>query len=137
MNQLLKALLFIFAIIVSFNFVNNVPNIVSLSNSTKTNPSCEQLSQNEFIVHSGDDHGCLLWGYINLKGNLGIDVKRFETDTKVYYWWTVGQFLIKSDIKELDTTNTISIPNSRKARLHVRTECGSAQISIKERMFKK
>ncbi|MDA8692831.1 hypothetical protein N9L92_02125 [Saprospiraceae bacterium] len=137
MKPIYKSLIFFFAIIISFNFIIDVKNMVSLSSTDDTNPSCEQISQNEFMVHSDDSQGCLLWGYINFEGKLVIDVKKFETDTKVYYWWTTGQFLIKSDIKELDVKNEILIPKSRRVRLHVRTEYGSAHITLNEIIFKK
>ena len=137
MKQPLKPLLFFFAIFISYNFVNDVQKMIAVSNENMGNPSCKQLASNEFEVHSGNTQGCLLWGYINFKGQqLEIDVKTFEQDTKVYYWWTTGQFLIKSEIKELDSSNNISIPNSRKARLHVRTECGVAHIKINEPKLK-
>ncbi|MDA8692832.1 hypothetical protein N9L92_02130 [Saprospiraceae bacterium] len=137
MKPTLKILIFFFATFISFNFMDAVQEKDCLQSNVVANTSCDQLSQNEFILYPGDPQGCLLFGNINFKGKLEIDINRFDSAAKVYYWWTTDQFLIKSDIKELDDKNLISIPNSSKARLHVKTELDSAHLTINELILKK
>jgi len=120
----------IFTICTSFSTIEKADNYdynISIDNS------CTQISTNEFLVHSYNNDSCILWGYINVKGKIQLDIETYETDTKVYMWWTTGQFLMKTPIVQLDQeSNLLNIPKSKKARLNIRTVCGTAKVTIKE-----
>ena len=122
-------LIAVFLITALFGFTSDPVTLESLSEDT--NPSCSQISSNKFYVQSSDKNGCLLWGYINANGEVHIDVETFESDTKVYAWWTQGQFLLKSELILLSEKTSLPFPKTRNARLHVKAECGSAIIKIK------
>ena len=126
----LISILAIFIIFTSFSISEEVD---SYSFITDADNSCSQISTNEFLVHSYNNDSCILWGYINLKGKIQLDIETYETDTKVYMWWTTGQFLMKTPIVQLDQeSNLLNIPKSKKARLNIRTVCGTAKVTIKE-----
>ncbi len=127
-NQLL-VLCFAISIVIILSGFSSI-NTSTEKQSLMYNPSCSQISDNEFSVNSSDKKGCLLWGYINAKGKVNIEVETYESDTKIYAWWTMGEFLLKSDIILLDKVTTLNFPKTRKARLHVKAECGSATIKI-------
>lgn len=95
--------------------------------------SCSQISYNEFLVNSDNSDSCILWGYVNVKGKIQIDIETYETDTKVYAWWTTGQFLMKTPIQLLENPNNLlSIPRSKRARLNVKVVCGSAKVILRQ-----
>jgi len=110
----------------------------ALSNQTKVDVnlldnSCTQISSNEYLINSDSESSCILWGYVNVKGKIQLDIETYETDTKVYMWWTTGQFLMKTPIVQLDQeSNLLNIPKAKKARLNIKTVCGSAKVTIKE-----
>jgi len=109
-----------------------------LSNQTSVdvnlpNRSCTQISSNEFLINSDSGGSCILWGYVNVKGKIQLEIETYETDTKVYMWWTTGQFLMKTPIVQLDQeSNLLNIPKAKKARLNIKTVCGAAKVTIKE-----
>ena len=96
--------------------------------------SCEQISADEFLVSSDADNSCILWGFINIKGQVQLDIEKYETDTKVYTWWTTGQFLMKTPVVELSKeSNLINIPKARNSRLIVKSVCGTAKVRLTEK----
>jgi len=97
------------------------------------NRSCTQISSNEFLINSDSGGSCILWGYVNVKGKIQLEIETYETDTKVYMWWTTGQFLMKTPIVQLDQeSNLLNIPKAKKARLNIKTVCGTAKVTLKE-----
>lgn len=122
---------------ITVSFVNPGISDLNLSVINGNSKSCEQISANEFLVNSNSDNSCILWGYINVRGKVQIDIEKYETDTKVYTWWTTGQFLMKTPVVELNNeSNLISIPKARNARLIVKSVCGTAKVRLTEKSRK-
>ena len=120
----------IFLIFTSFRISEQVDNY---GYNIRLDNSCNQISTNEFLVHSYNNDSCILWGYINVKGKIQLDIETYETDTKVYMWWTTGQFLMKTPIVQLDQeSNLLNIPKAKKARLNIKTVCGTAKVTLKK-----
>lgn len=108
------------------------PKIINLnSNKSSLNNSCEQITFDQFMVYSDTGDSCILWGFISAKGSIKLEIEKYETDTKIYTWWTKGQFLLKTGIVEITNESAIlNIPKERNARLHIQTVCGSAKIKL-------
>jgi hypothetical protein len=119
---------------ITVSFVNPGISDFNLSVINGNSKSCEQISANEFLVNSDSDNSCILWAYINVRGKVQIDIEKYETDTKVYTWWTTGQFLMKTPVVELSKkSNLINIPKARNSRLIVKSVCGTAKVRLTEK----
>lgn len=126
----------------SIFIISMVFSISSFIYSQNTNPvavaSCEEIEYKTFKVSSDNDDFCMLWGYINMKGDVVLDIKSEDEDVKIYAWWTKGQFLIQSEIIELKANqeNILTFPPERSARINVKVMNGSAEIRLSEKSKK-